>query len=214
MEARITYLYLSFQLVQRNVTHLQWVASEAWVTAALLTLPHFHSLLEGTLGFSFPGVNIPSLENFLLNIHPSAEPGMEFINMFWEDQFGCKLHFEEDGSIKNVGDVNLRGLNAFGSNPEIQNASSAEQESFFNRDSFAETPFCTGFENLSLTGSSYTDVSRVRISYNVYKAVYAIAHALHALLNCDSAEQNEKSCDKHKQFTSEQVYVTIILLIR
>ncbi|XP_020563877.1 extracellular calcium-sensing receptor-like [Oryzias latipes] len=198
-------LDLYFELVQRNVTHLQWVASEAWVTAALLTLPHFHSLLEGTLGFSFPGVNIPSLENFLLNIHPSAEPGMEFINMFWEDQFGCKLHFEEDGSIKNVGDVNLRGLNAFGSNPEIQNASSAEQESFFNRDSFAETPFCTGFENLSLTGSSYTDVSRVRISYNVYKAVYAIAHALHALLNCDSAEQNEKSCDKHKQFTSEQL---------
>uniref|UniRef100_A0A3B3BP04 Olfactory receptor C family, u1 n=1 Tax=Oryzias melastigma TaxID=30732 RepID=A0A3B3BP04_ORYME len=141
-------LDLFFELAQRNVTHLQWVASEAWVTATLLTLPHFHSLLEGTLGFSFPGVNIPSLENFLLNIHPSAEPGREFINMFWEDQFGCKL--------------------------------------------FAETPVCTGFENLSLTGSSYIDVSRVRISYNVYKAVYAIAHALHALLNCDSAEQSSR----------------------
>uniref|UniRef100_A0A3P9HNY9 Olfactory receptor C family, u1 n=1 Tax=Oryzias latipes TaxID=8090 RepID=A0A3P9HNY9_ORYLA len=140
-EGQLLDLYFEVCLAQRNVTHLQWVASEAWVTAALLTLPHFHSLLEGTLGFSFPGVNIPSLENFLLNIHPSAEPGMEFINMFWEDQF------------------------------EIQNASS----------------------NLRLTGSSYTDVSRVRISYNVYKAVYAIAHALHALLNCDSAEQNEKS---------------------
>lgn len=125
--------------------------------------------------------------------------------MFWEDQFGCKLQFEENGAIKN--DLNLSGLDAFVSNAEIQNVTSVEEKAFLKSNSFAETPVCTGFENLSLTGSSYTDVSRVRISYNVYKAVYAIAHALHALLNCDSAEQSEKRCDKHKQFTSEQVCV-------
>uniref|UniRef100_A0A3P8S2H2 Olfactory receptor C family, u1 n=1 Tax=Amphiprion percula TaxID=161767 RepID=A0A3P8S2H2_AMPPE len=148
----------------RNVTGIQWVASEAWVTASLLTSPHFHSLLEGTLGFSFPGVWIPGLKDFLLNVRPSPRPGMEFVNMFWEEQFNCKLDFI-------VGPTLL---------------------------------LCTGSEDLRYADSSYTDVSQVRISYNVYKAVYAIAHALHNLLNCDSTGLGKK-CGKHKSFTSEQV---------
>ncbi|XP_061576359.1 extracellular calcium-sensing receptor-like [Cololabis saira] len=126
----------------------------------------FHPLLGGTLGFSFPGVKIPGLGKFLLNVHPSPQPGMEFINMFWEEQFGCKLKF---GS------------------------------------GFDEKPVCSGSEDLSLTVSSYTDVSQVRISYNVYKAVYAIAHALHSLLDCDSARPNDGACENHKNFTSSQL---------
>ncbi|TWW77108.1 Vomeronasal type-2 receptor 1 [Takifugu flavidus] len=77
------------ELIYRNMTGIQWVASEAWVTASLLTTPRFHALLEGTLGFSFPGAEIPGLKEFLLNICPSPKPGMEFVNMFWEDLFGC-----------------------------------------------------------------------------------------------------------------------------
>uniref|UniRef100_A0A665T1J8 Olfactory receptor C family, u1 n=1 Tax=Echeneis naucrates TaxID=173247 RepID=A0A665T1J8_ECHNA len=138
-------LKLLLELAQRNVTGIQWVASEAWVTASLLTSPDFHLLLEGTLGFSFPGVTIPGLEEFLLNVRPSPEPQTEFVNMFWEELFDC--NFEN------------------------------------NSWSF---PVCTGSEDLRYTDSSYTDVSQVRISYSVYKAVYAIAHALHNLLNCDS----------------------------
>uniref|UniRef100_A0A3B5A6M0 Extracellular calcium-sensing receptor-like n=1 Tax=Stegastes partitus TaxID=144197 RepID=A0A3B5A6M0_9TELE len=148
-------LDLLLELAQRNVTGIQWVASEAWVTARLLTSPHFHPLLEGTLGFSFPGVKIPGLKEFLLNVRPSPKPGMEFVNMFWEEQFG----YPQNNSV-----------------------------------SF----------DLRYTDSSYTDVSQVRISYNVYKAAYAIAHALQTLLNCDSAGPNKK-CTKHKSFTSGQV---------
>lgn len=77
----------------RNVTGFQWVASEAWVTASLLTSPQFHPLLQGTLGFSFPGVSIPGLGDFLLKVRPSPTLGSEFINMFWEELFGCKLDF-------------------------------------------------------------------------------------------------------------------------
>uniref|UniRef100_A0A3Q3IIX8 G-protein coupled receptors family 3 profile domain-containing protein n=1 Tax=Monopterus albus TaxID=43700 RepID=A0A3Q3IIX8_MONAL len=145
-------LDLFFELALRNVTGIQWVASEAWVTARLLTSPHFHHLLEGTLGFAFPGVWLPGLEEFLLNVRPSLEPGMEFVSMFWEELFGCRLEF---------GEIRFK-----------------ENE--------AERPVCTGSEDLRFTHTSYTDVSPVRISYNVYKAVYAIAHALHTLMNCDS----------------------------
>ncbi|KAF7218560.1 extracellular calcium-sensing receptor-like [Nothobranchius furzeri] len=132
--------------------------------------------LEGTLGFTFPGVRIPGLKEFLLSVKPSPKPGMEFVNMFWEEQFGCKLRFEGERLGENGTD-------------SLDNV----------------TPVCTGSEDLSLASSSYTDVSKVRISYNVYKAVFAIAHALHALLNCDSEGVKNSSCNKMKHFTSEQL---------
>uniref|UniRef100_A0A8C4THZ3 Extracellular calcium-sensing receptor-like n=1 Tax=Erpetoichthys calabaricus TaxID=27687 RepID=A0A8C4THZ3_ERPCA len=44
---------------------------------------------------------------------------------------------------------------------------------------------CTGEENINNTQSAYSDVSDLRASYNVYKAVYAIAHALHNLNSCE-----------------------------
>ncbi|XP_076748128.1 extracellular calcium-sensing receptor-like [Maylandia zebra] len=124
-----------------------------------------HLFSEGTLGFSFPGVSIPGLKEFPLNVRPSPKPGMEFINMFWEEQFGCKLE-------------NYAGSLA--------------------------KPVCTGSEDLRQTDSSYSDVSPVRISYNVYKAVYAVAHALHTFLNCDSVGHNKGLCEKHRSFSNGQ----------
>ncbi|XP_051512054.1 extracellular calcium-sensing receptor-like [Myxocyprinus asiaticus] len=44
---------------------------------------------------------------------------------------------------------------------------------------------CTGQEDLSSTDTAYTDVSELRASYNVYKTVYALAHALHDLMHCE-----------------------------
>ncbi|XP_067850830.1 extracellular calcium-sensing receptor-like [Heptranchias perlo] len=44
---------------------------------------------------------------------------------------------------------------------------------------------CTGQEVIEKTDSVYHDVSQLRVSYNVYKAVYAIAHALHNLAICE-----------------------------
>ncbi|XP_029373610.1 olfactory receptor CU1 [Echeneis naucrates] len=162
-------LKLLLELAQRNVTGIQWVASEAWVTASLLTSPDFHLLLEGTLGFSFPGVTIPGLEEFLLNVRPSPEPQTEFVNMFWEELFDCSIDFGKERMDNN------------------------------------KKPVCTGSEDLRYTDSSYTDVSQVRISYSVYKAVYAIAHALHNLLNCDSVGPNKRMCDNHTSFTPGQL---------
>lgn len=186
---------------------IQWVASEAWVTAGLLTTPHFHPLLEGTLGFSFPGVRIPGLKEFLLNVRPSPNAGMEFVNMFWEEQFGCKLMFAQDRSNENKAKTayNLSHSDAFGYNKKsLNNSGPILEEKSLIVTFEAEKPLCTGSEDLTKADSSYINVSQVRISYNVYKAVYAIAHALHSLLKCNSAES---ICEKHKSFTSEQVSV-------
>ncbi|XP_067275456.1 extracellular calcium-sensing receptor-like [Pseudorasbora parva] len=47
------------------------------------------------------------------------------------------------------------------------------------------TKVCTGQEDLNTTDTPYTDVSGLRAAYNVYKAVYALAHALHDLFQCE-----------------------------
>lgn len=45
-------------------------------------------------------------------------------------------------------------------------------------------PLCTGAEQLGSVKNIYSDVSQLRISYNVYKAVYAVAHGLQAMRHC------------------------------
>ncbi|KAI7802276.1 putative extracellular calcium-sensing receptor [Triplophysa rosa] len=55
---------------------------------------------------------------------------------------------------------------------------------------------CSGEEDLYSTNTVYTDVSGLRPAYNVYKAVYALAHALHDLMQCEEGRGpfNENTC--------------------
>uniref|UniRef100_A0A4W4FK22 G-protein coupled receptors family 3 profile domain-containing protein n=1 Tax=Electrophorus electricus TaxID=8005 RepID=A0A4W4FK22_ELEEL len=51
-----------------------------------------------------------------------------------------------------------------------------------------ERKVCTGAEDLRSMDTAYTDMSELRASYNVYKAVYALAHALHDLMQCEEGK--------------------------
>lgn len=48
------------------------------------------------------------------------------------------------------------------------------------------TTLCTGTEDLMTVSSDYTEVTTFRAENNVYKAVYLVAYALHALLQCQN----------------------------
>lgn len=49
---------------------------------------------------------------------------------------------------------------------------------------------CTGAERIQDTDSIYNDVSQLRVTYNMHKAVYAVAHALHNMLICQNGRES------------------------
>ncbi|XP_059506881.1 extracellular calcium-sensing receptor-like [Stegostoma tigrinum] len=146
----------AFSLIQelkvRNITDLQLIASEAWVTSSLIWSNESQGILTGTIGFGIRKAEIPGLEDFLVKFHPSTSPENPFVEEFWQEVFGCEVRERDRTSPRN----------------EWQ---------------FSGRP-CTGSEDLNLTKNIYTDVSQLRVSYNVYKAVYAVAHALHNMESC------------------------------
>ncbi|XP_017280173.1 extracellular calcium-sensing receptor-like [Kryptolebias marmoratus] len=145
------------EALRAGLTGIQWLASEAWSTAAVLSTPRkYHHILQGTVGFAIRQAHIPGLQDFLVRLNPSRPDAQEdpFLIPFWEEVFQCSLSGQDK-----------------------------DQE-----EKAEEKPPCNGTENLNNVTNIYSDVSQLRISYNVYKAVYAVVHAL----------KNMKSCVKGK----------------
>ncbi|KAI3353709.1 hypothetical protein L3Q82_004937 [Scortum barcoo] len=62
---------------------------------------------------------------------------------------------------------------------------------------------CDGTEDIKTLQSPYTETSQLRITNMVYKAVYAIAHAIHNLV-CEKTNSTIR-CDKFSKIESKQV---------
>ncbi|XP_074535469.1 extracellular calcium-sensing receptor-like [Halichoeres trimaculatus] len=56
---------------------------------------------------------------------------------------------------------------------------------------------CTGRENLKGVQNGFTDMSLMPIFNNVYKGVYAVAHALHKILSCNKTCNTKVQLDPH-----------------
>lgn len=82
---------LSRELYKQNITGVQWVGSDAWITDHSLTDSEGHSVLVGSLGFTVSRAQIPGLGEHLRQLHPSQFPDSEFVKDFWEDVFDCSL---------------------------------------------------------------------------------------------------------------------------
>lgn len=142
------------EALKQNLTGLQWVGSESWITASHLATKRYSGILTGSLGFTIRKAKITGLREFLLRVNPSQDPQNNLLREFWEATFGCSFQ------------PSLHGLAQ-----------------------------CSGSERLQDINNSFTDVSELRISNNVYKAVYAVAHAIHNMLKCGkNGEAVNQSC--------------------
>uniref|UniRef100_A0A3B4VPN0 Olfactory receptor C family, g5 n=1 Tax=Seriola dumerili TaxID=41447 RepID=A0A3B4VPN0_SERDU len=70
-----------------------------------------------------------------------------------------------------------------------------------NRDSMTETAPCKENQNVIELKDYNDDVTELRYSSNIYKAIYAVAYSLHSILKCSYSQ----GCDKMVEVTPRQV---------
>ncbi|NXD21655.1 CASR protein, partial [Spelaeornis formosus] len=155
------------EIVRKNITGKIWLASEAWASSSLIAMPEFFRVIGSTIGFALKAGQIPGFREFLQKVHPKKSTNNGFAKEFWEETFNCYL---PDGSKNSPASTSFHkgheeGLGA-------GNGTSAFR------------PPCTGDENITSVETPYMDYTHLRISYNVYLAVYSIAHALQDIYTC------------------------------
>uniref|UniRef100_A0A3Q1IYW3 Olfactory receptor C family, n1 n=1 Tax=Anabas testudineus TaxID=64144 RepID=A0A3Q1IYW3_ANATE len=159
------------EIVKQNITGIQWIASEAWITALRPSTPEIYQAFGGTLGFVVQKMAIPNLRPFLTSIDPYKDPSAAFVRDFWEVMLGCRPVLPGEHRVNE-----------------------------------ATIKMCTGNETLINSQDMFFNVTELRDTYNVYKAVYAIAHALHQLIFCQSVgEKPVKPCLNISDIQPKQV---------
>ncbi|XP_026220305.1 uncharacterized protein LOC113165072 [Anabas testudineus] len=151
----------------------QWIGSEAWMTHPDMLKFTF---CAGAIGFGIPRSVIPGLRDFLLDLSPTKVAASPILTEFWEDAFNCTLEKSDQLTI------------------------------FFNPyilGSATDKTMCDGSEDIQNLQTPYTDTSELRITNMVYKAVYAIAHAIHNAV-CQKTNSTTQ-CDKLTRIDSKQI---------
>nr|XP_055031007.1 extracellular calcium-sensing receptor-like [Misgurnus anguillicaudatus] len=155
--AKVIVAFVSFldmgllieQLSIQNITGLQMIGSEAWVTAKNYITPNSFRVMRGSLGFAVRKVNIEGFADYVMKA-------------FWDTAFQCLQRDEK---------LSLYEIN------------------------------CTQHQDLLVLKNYNGDVPEQRYSSNVYKAVYAVAHALHSLLKC----KEQEGCERDLTIQPQQV---------
>ncbi|KAK0141152.1 Extracellular calcium-sensing receptor [Merluccius polli] len=163
---------LMTEIVKQNITGIQWIASEAWITAARPSTPEMYHSFGGSIGFVVRKMSIPKLRPFLIDLSPYTGRGSAFVNDFWEVVVGCKP--PSAGTL--------------------------------SRNLTQTSKICNGNESLRVSQNAFFNVTQLRVSYNVYKAVYAVAHALHFVLFCQPVGNKKvKPCLDVSQIQPKEV---------
>ncbi|XP_028681606.1 extracellular calcium-sensing receptor-like [Erpetoichthys calabaricus] len=77
------------ELFLQNVTGLQWIGTESWISAKNPSIVEYYRIMSGALGTAASSTIIPGLKEFLVNVRPSSTPGNTGLNKYWEFLFNC-----------------------------------------------------------------------------------------------------------------------------
>ncbi|XP_060780158.1 extracellular calcium-sensing receptor-like [Neoarius graeffei] len=72
-----------------NITGIQWIASEAWVTASVFTGSEYYPFLGGTIGFGIRQGYIPKLKDYIITVNPQLYPSNTLVQELWGTLYGC-----------------------------------------------------------------------------------------------------------------------------
>ncbi|XP_006501821.1 vomeronasal type-2 receptor 1 isoform X2 [Mus musculus] len=173
--AKVIVLYTSdidlslfvLEMIHHNITDRTWIATEAWITSALIAKPEYFPYFGGTIGFATPRSVIPGLKEFLYDVHPNKDPNDVLTIEFWQTAFNCT--WPNSSVPYNVDHrVNMTG----------------KEDRLYDM----SDQLCTGEEKLEDLKNTYLDTSQLRITNNVKQAVYAIAHGLDHLSRCQEGQ--------------------------
>lgn len=114
---------------------------------------------RGVVGVAIRNSNIPGFDKYLRHLNPSQRPNDSFLREIWSNLFGCSPAAAPFTTY--ASSLLSRGKR------QLQEAS---------------LPPCSGTESLEGVQHPFTYTSELRVTYNVYLAVYAVAYALHNLL--------------------------------
>ncbi|XP_016114001.1 extracellular calcium-sensing receptor-like [Sinocyclocheilus grahami] len=78
-------------IAEHNITGIQWVGSESWITSRNLAETKEYSFLFGAVGFAVVNAKLMGLREFLVNVHPDQELKNELLKEFWETAFQCSF---------------------------------------------------------------------------------------------------------------------------
>ncbi|XP_006637596.2 extracellular calcium-sensing receptor-like [Lepisosteus oculatus] len=96
------------ELALQNVTGLQWIGSEAWITASNVAAAEGNKVLSGSIGFAVIKTQIEGLREFLMSVHLS--PHNALLNEFWETSFNCSMSNEDKTKKACTGSEDLQEL--------------------------------------------------------------------------------------------------------
>ncbi|XP_072551876.1 extracellular calcium-sensing receptor-like [Salminus brasiliensis] len=149
------------EMALQNITGLQWIGSESWISDLNIATAEWQHILMGSMGFAIPKAKIKGLGEFLTRLNPFSD--VELYKELWEMIFECKLGTQENVEMEDI---------------------------------------CKGNKSLGEVQNQYTDVSELQIANNVYKAVYAVAHALDKSFSCSKTDSGQESVALCKNTTN------------
>ncbi|KTF88600.1 hypothetical protein cypCar_00047049 [Cyprinus carpio] len=104
--ARVVVAFISFGdfaplvkvIAEQNITGLQWVGSESWITSRNLAETKEYNFLSGAVGFAVVNAKLLGLREFLVNVNPNQELNNELLKEFWETAFQCSFRTSGSGA--------------------------------------------------------------------------------------------------------------------